>query len=189
MLSPQSRLAFSVGVISIVLIVASYPIWASTILGILGAWFLFSLPIGIAVGHLVLDDRQQLISATNNGSLGHTDNPSVYPDDFYDDEDCQMYNANTNENPRPALFQTGTPPDRRRPVDIFIGQRIAQRRVAVQLSLDGLATEASIPSDRMASYEKGEQRVIPHHLFEIGRTLGVGVGYFFDTNKITSSRQ
>jgi hypothetical protein len=185
MLSLQPRLVISVGAIALVLIGANYPVWASRIFGILTIWILFALPIAIAVGHLMHDDRQHPLCETNNESPCHADAPSVYPADLYDDEEYRMYDAITNENPVPAFFRNGTMPERGRSIDIFIGQRIAQRRIAVQLSLDGLASEASISSDRMVSYENGEQRVTTQHLFEIGRALGVGVGYFFEINKTT----
>ena len=67
------------------------------------------------------------------------------------------------------------------PVDVFVGQRLRQRRISLgnhpgrhgQCAL-GLSFQ------QVQKYEKGMNRMSSSRLWEIGRIVGVDVAYFFE---------
>ena len=67
-----------------------------------------------------------------------------------------------------------------KPVDIFVGQRLRQRRDALGLSQIELAAALDLSFQQIQKYERGINRVSASTLFEAARFLQAPVGYFFD---------
>jgi transcriptional regulator with XRE-family HTH domain len=66
------------------------------------------------------------------------------------------------------------------PVDVHVGHRLRQRRVAVGLTQDRLARAVGITFQQVQKYERGTNRIVASRLFELARVLEVPVQYFFD---------
>ena len=65
------------------------------------------------------------------------------------------------------------------PVDIHVGAMIRMRRKLLGVSQDQLATALGLSFQQVQKYERGFNRVSASKLYEIGRYLKVGTGYFF----------
>jgi transcriptional regulator with XRE-family HTH domain len=66
------------------------------------------------------------------------------------------------------------------PVDIYVGGRIRQRRNLLGMSQDKLAGNLGVTFQQVQKYENGVNRVGASRLFQVAKTLGVPVAYFFD---------
>ena len=64
--------------------------------------------------------------------------------------------------------------------DRHIGQRIRERRRAIRMSQDTLASALGLTFQQVQKYERGFNRVSASTLYEIARTLNVAVGDFYD---------
>jgi ribosome-binding protein aMBF1 (putative translation factor) len=87
---------------------------------------------------------------------------------------------------RPTYAHLGPPRQRtrgrggeRKPIDVFVGQQILARRLELGLSQDDLAAAIQMPPGWIASYESGEERILPAHLFQFTDLLGVKLRFFF----------
>jgi ribosome-binding protein aMBF1 (putative translation factor) len=67
----------------------------------------------------------------------------------------------------------------RRPIDVFVGQRLLSRRLELGLSHDDLAAAIRMPPGWIASYERGDERILPAHLLRFTDLLGVKLRFFF----------
>ena len=65
-------------------------------------------------------------------------------------------------------------------IDVEIGARMKQARVAAGLSQTELGTHLGISFQQVQKYEKGKNRVGGGRLYKIARVLGVKITYFFD---------
>ncbi len=65
------------------------------------------------------------------------------------------------------------------PVDRHVGRQIAAIRVQSDVSQAQLARAIGISFQQLQKYESARNRVSASMLFEIGRSLGVPVGHFF----------
>jgi len=65
-------------------------------------------------------------------------------------------------------------------IDMFIGERIRQRRLELGWTQETLATQLKISYQQIQKYESGANRITAGRLFEIARLLGRDVSYFFD---------
>lgn len=65
-------------------------------------------------------------------------------------------------------------------VDEHVGERIRQRRTALGLTQENLAGKLGISYQQVQKYETGSNRVSAGRLYEIGRSLEVDPGFFFD---------
>ena len=65
------------------------------------------------------------------------------------------------------------------PIDAHIGNQIRQRRVALQMSQDHLATVIGVTFQQVQKYEKGTNRVAGSTMYAIMRALNVKPEYFF----------
>jgi transcriptional regulator with XRE-family HTH domain len=65
-------------------------------------------------------------------------------------------------------------------IDIEIGKRLRQARVAVGLSQTELGVQIGISFQQVQKYEKGRNRIGGGRLYKIARILGVKITYFFD---------
>lgn len=78
---------------------------------------------------------------------------------------------------------SGTP----HPVDVHVGQRLRQRRVAVGLTQDRLAKSVGITFQQVQKYERGTNRIVASRLYELAQVLQVSVEYFFEGLKAEAS--
>ena len=67
----------------------------------------------------------------------------------------------------------------RRPIDVFVGQRLLTRRLELGLSHDDLAAAMHMHPARIAAYERGEERIMAAHLFRFTELLEVKLRFFF----------
>ena len=65
-------------------------------------------------------------------------------------------------------------------VELYLGQRIRQRRVMLGLTQQQLAKMIGVTYQQAHKYERGVNRVSAGRLYQIASVLGVEVGYFFD---------
>lgn|GEM_PF-229589 len=72
---------------------------------------------------------------------------------------------------------SGVGPD---PIDTHVGTRLKARRILAGLSQEKLAEALGVTFQQVQKYENGANRVGASRLFNIGKVLGVSVGYFFD---------
>ena len=61
-----------------------------------------------------------------------------------------------------------------------VGQRIRERRLALNLSLDAVERRADLPGGALSRIEAGQRRTGPADLLGIATVLGVSIDYFFD---------
>jgi len=66
------------------------------------------------------------------------------------------------------------------PVDVHVGKRIRHRRWMVGMTQQQLADSVGIKFQQIQKYETGMNRVSASRLWDIARTLGVAIGFFFD---------
>ncbi len=66
------------------------------------------------------------------------------------------------------------------PVDVHVGKRIRHRRWMIGMTQQQLAEQVGIKFQQIQKYETGMNRVSASRLWDIGETLSVPVGYFFE---------
>lgn len=66
------------------------------------------------------------------------------------------------------------------PVDVHVGKRIRHRRWMVGMTQQQLADSVGIKFQQIQKYETGMNRVSASRLWDIARTLGVAIGFFFE---------
>ena len=64
-------------------------------------------------------------------------------------------------------------------VDVHVGQRVKERRVALKLSQKKIAEAMNLSLRQIQKYEEGIDRIGASRLFDISRALDVPVSYFF----------
>ena len=67
-------------------------------------------------------------------------------------------------------------------VDIYIGARIRERRLALNLSQAGLGEVLGVSFQQVQKYEGGKNRVSAARLFEICRILNLSLSSMFERN-------
>ena len=70
--------------------------------------------------------------------------------------------------------------DVKHPVDVHVGKRIRHRRWMVGMTQQQLADSVGIKFQQIQKYETGMNRVSASRLWDIARTLGVQIGFFFE---------
>lgn len=76
----------------------------------------------------------------------------------------------TSDSARPA-------PD---PIDLYVGQRVRERRRALGLSQTELGKLLSVSFQQVQKYEKGTNRIAASTLYKIAQQFGVGVWWFYE---------
>lgn len=66
------------------------------------------------------------------------------------------------------------------PVDIHVGRRVAERRLALGHSQTHLSQAIGVTFQQVQKYEKGANRISASKLWDVSRFLGVEIGYFFE---------
>ncbi|MEE8563278.1 MAG: helix-turn-helix transcriptional regulator [Alphaproteobacteria bacterium] len=65
-------------------------------------------------------------------------------------------------------------------IDVEIGTRLRQARVAAGFTQTELGVQLGISFQQVQKYEKGRNRIGGGRLYKIARVLGVKITYFFD---------
>ncbi len=66
------------------------------------------------------------------------------------------------------------------PVDMYVGQRLRQRRVMLGLSQTALGDKIGVSFQQLQKFEKGVNRMGSSRLYQMATALDVPVSYFFD---------
>ena len=66
------------------------------------------------------------------------------------------------------------------PVDLYVGQRLKQKRLEKGVSQYDLANSVSITFQQVQKYEKGINRVSSSKLYDFAKFLEVDIRYFFE---------
>ncbi|WP_269715623.1 helix-turn-helix domain-containing protein [Caulobacter sp. NIBR2454] len=66
------------------------------------------------------------------------------------------------------------------PTDVHVGARIRLRRKHLGISQTQLAEGLSLTFQQVQKYERGVNRVSASKLYDMARTMGVPISYFFD---------
>lgn len=66
------------------------------------------------------------------------------------------------------------------PVDVHVGKRIRHRRWMVGMTQQQLADAVGIKFQQIQKYETGMNRVSASRLWDISRSLGVSIAFFFE---------
>lgn len=74
----------------------------------------------------------------------------------------------------------GHPDSAPHPIDIHVGRRVAERRVALRYNQSDLARALCLTFQQVQKYEKGTNRISASKLWMIAQFLGVDLAYFFD---------
>jgi transcriptional regulator with XRE-family HTH domain len=90
-----------------------------------------------------------------------------------------------------ARDKTGETSDRGRdaphPVDIHVGLRLRERRIALGMSQPKLAAALGIAYQQLSKYEQARNRVSASRLYQLSKVLGVPVTFFFEAIGDTST--
>ncbi|TQM89565.1 helix-turn-helix domain-containing protein [Roseinatronobacter monicus] len=66
------------------------------------------------------------------------------------------------------------------PIDIHVGKRLRERRLAAGMTQSQLSDEVSVKYQQIQKYETGANRVSSSRLWEFARALKVPITFFFD---------
>ena len=66
------------------------------------------------------------------------------------------------------------------PIDVYIGNRLRQRRSFLGMSQTALGAAIDVSFQQIQKYERGVNRVGATQLFEVSRVLDVPVSFFFE---------
>jgi transcriptional regulator with XRE-family HTH domain len=69
---------------------------------------------------------------------------------------------------------------RANPIDVHVGTRVRLRRMLLGMSQEKLGEQLGLTFQQVQKYEKGVNRIGASRLHELGRVLGVSVGFFFE---------
>lgn len=66
------------------------------------------------------------------------------------------------------------------PVDVHVGKRVRHRRWMIGMTQQQLADSVGIKFQQIQKYETGMNRISASRLWDIARTLGVPISFFFE---------
>lgn len=73
------------------------------------------------------------------------------------------------------------------PIDIHVGKRVKERRVAMKLSQEKLGEALGVTFQQVQKYEKGTNRISASRMQAISKTLGAPIGYFYEGAPVDGS--
>jgi len=76
--------------------------------------------------------------------------------------------------------RSGQRPRRVRPVDLYVGIRVRQRRVLLGMTQTDLADAMGLSFQQVQKYENGTNRISTSKLFKLSHLFDVTVEYFFE---------
>lgn len=65
-------------------------------------------------------------------------------------------------------------------VDVHVGERLRERRSLMGYTQESLASQLKLSHQQVQKYETGANRISAGRLYELAKTLGVSVSYFFE---------
>lgn len=65
-------------------------------------------------------------------------------------------------------------------VDAYVGERLRERRSLMGYTQESLANHLKLSHQQVQKYETGANRISAGRLYELAKTLGVNVSFFFD---------
>lgn len=65
-------------------------------------------------------------------------------------------------------------------VDVHVGERLRERRSMMGYTQESLASHLKLSHQQVQKYETGANRISAGRLYELAKTLGVTVSYFFE---------
>lgn len=66
------------------------------------------------------------------------------------------------------------------PVDQNVGRRLRKRRIEMGMSQQAIGEALQLSFQQIQKYESGANRIAASRLYDISKSLGVEVGYFFE---------
>jgi len=66
------------------------------------------------------------------------------------------------------------------PMDIHVGSRVRLRRMLLGMSQEKLGDHLGLTFQQVQKYEKGINRIGASRLFDLSKTLGVPISYFYE---------
>lgn len=69
---------------------------------------------------------------------------------------------------------------RANPMDIHVGSRVRLRRMLLGMSQEKLGEHLGLTFQQVQKYEKGVNRIGASRLFDLAKTLGVPIQFFYD---------
>ena len=66
------------------------------------------------------------------------------------------------------------------PIDVKVGKRVRETRVARGLSQSALAEQLGVSFQQVQKYERGSNRMGASRLADVAKILGVSIGYLFE---------
>lgn len=66
------------------------------------------------------------------------------------------------------------------PVDIFVGNKLREKRIMLGLSQDAVGKILGLSFQQIQKYERGVNRISSSRLYEFSKILSSPVGYFFN---------
>lgn len=66
------------------------------------------------------------------------------------------------------------------PMDIHVGSRVRLRRMLLGMSQEKLGDQLGLTFQQVQKYEKGVNRIGASRLFDLSKTLGVPIDYFYE---------
>jgi transcriptional regulator with XRE-family HTH domain len=69
---------------------------------------------------------------------------------------------------------------RANPMDVHVGTRVRLRRMLLGMSQEKLGEHLGLTFQQVQKYEKGVNRIGASRLFELAKTLGVPIQFFYD---------
>ncbi|MBU1212694.1 MAG: helix-turn-helix transcriptional regulator [Alphaproteobacteria bacterium] len=66
------------------------------------------------------------------------------------------------------------------PMDIHVGSRVRLRRMLLGMSQEKLGHQLGLTFQQVQKYEKGVNRIGASRLFDLSKTLGVPIDYFYE---------
>ncbi len=66
------------------------------------------------------------------------------------------------------------------PVDIFVGNKLRERRVMLGLSQNAIGKSIGVSFQQIQKYERGVNRMGSSRLYDFSKILNIPVSYFFD---------
>lgn len=82
--------------------------------------------------------------------------------------------------PAPSPAKERPMSDTPNPIDLHVGGRIRARRKAMGISQERLADDLGLTFQQVQKYERGANRVSASKLYEIAKSLKVGIAHFFE---------
>ena len=79
-------------------------------------------------------------------------------------------------NTKISSIRTGIP----NPVDIYVGEKLKERRKLLGLSQTELADMLALSFQQIQKYEKGKNRISASRLVDLSNVLEVSISYFFN---------